>query len=122
LLDEETIGYVEKELNRMISETDMRERIRWVSREISLHSPEDFALGYLIGSLASHAYSVAMRQSRTKKLEKKMKEREKKIGSKDYEPLRFRFIWTKKEDAQIRNILRRRLVEIRRKVNKDFHR
>jgi len=134
-LDEETIGYIEKELNRMISETDMRERIRWVLEEIPVSSKEDFALGYLIGSLTSHAYDGARRQSRIKKIDKRWKRKmEKEMGKerlreierkgeeiiKDVKPPRV--YWTKKEDTQIRNMMIRRLVQIRRKVHRDFHR
>lgn len=135
MLDEETIGHIEKELDRMISETDMRERMRWVLKEIPVGSQEEFALGYLIGSLTSHAYDVTMKLSNIKKIDKRWKRKiEKEMGKerlreierkreeiiKDVKPPRV--YWTKKEDTQIRNMMIRRLVQIRRKVHRDFHR
>jgi len=38
----------------------------------------------------------------------------------DYKPTRVH--WTKKDEADTRDILRRRFVDIRRKVSRDFHR
>ena len=130
-MDKETRGLVEKALDYMISETDTRNMIGWVSREISVRSPEDLALGYLIGSLTRYAFSVARTGKRSKKFEERMqreigKERLREIQRdteermKDYKPVRV--CWTKKDESDTRDILRRRLVDIRRKVSRDFHR
>ena len=130
-MDKETRGVIEGALDRIISEMDTTDMIRWVLREISVHSQEDFALGYLIGFLMRFAIDMGWRRKVVRKsierTEREMgKERMREIrreiaeSSKDYEP--FRVYWTKNDMRDMRDILRRRLVDMRRKVSRDFHR
>ena len=115
----------------MIEETDTTNRINWVLREISVHSEEDFALGYLIGDLFRYATQVAWTKKVSRKIEKRSeselgKERLREIErmgeeyAKGRKPLRI--YWTKKDTTDIIDMLRRRLVDMRRKVSRDFHR
>jgi len=115
----------------MIEETDTTNRINWVLREISVHSEEDFALGYLIGDLFRYATHVAWTKKVARKIEKRSeselgKERLREIErmgeeyAKGRKPLRI--YWTKKDTTDIIDMLRRRLVDMRRKVSRDFHR
>jgi len=126
----ETRGLIEKALDRMIEETDTTDRIRWVLREISVHSQEDFALGYLIGDLLRYAVQMGWAKKVFRKLEEAT---EREIGKERYREIkreseeRFmghkpaRIYWTKKDMTDMIDILRRRLVDMRRKVSRDFH-
>lgn len=132
-MDAETRGPIEKHLDYLISSMDMTNTIRWVLREIPVHSPEDFALGYLIGFSMKHAYDIAYHKKVIKKLDEnrerefgkeRMKEIEKeyeewKERSGDYKPIRV--YWTKKDKTDVGDVLKRRLVDMKRKVSRDFH-
>lgn len=130
-MDKEARGFIEEELDRLISETDTVDVIRWVTRETPVRSQEDFALGYLIGSLTRYAFDVAWKKKGLKKVAEKWEremgkeryreyQRRMEDENRDYKPFKFR--WTKKDETQVRNMLKRRLVDMKRKVYRDFNR
>jgi len=133
-LDEKTIGHVEKAFNLALEQEDILDRTKWARDEVILKTPEDFVLGYVLGSLMSGAYEIARIEKidriSNKRLEKELgKERVKEMQKRWRENVeegkhtRIRpTLLTEKEENQIRDMLRRRIPDFRRKIHQELNR
>jgi hypothetical protein len=103
-LDKRTRGKIEKGLDEVLeSEKVYTEKMRWVfDSDFPITSPEEFALGYLLGSLSSWAHSAV----RVEKIKKKRK-----------------FTDTTERDAtEIRNMLRVRIPDFMARISRELYR
>jgi len=129
VLDEKTIGLIEEAFNRALEQEDILDRTKWTRDEVVLKSQEDFVLGYILGSLMSAAYEIA----RIQKIDRLSKKRlEKELGKERAEEIQRRWkngegkvkpiLLTEKEVNQIRDMLRRRISDFRRKIHQEHNR
>ena len=123
MLDDETRGLIENQLDYAIKTLDVNYVIGWVLNEFPIESVKDFALGFALGSLSRYAQDVALKDKGDKKI---IKDLEKEYGKEAVETLKereeeemkemgepFRVILTEREKTQIRDILKRRILDIR---------
>lgn len=80
-MDKKTIGTIEELLNLALKQEDIWGATRWARDVTILNSPDDFVLGYMLGSLMSSAYEIALRKKVWEKIEKiENKRLEKSLG------------------------------------------
>ena len=111
-LDRRTRGFIEKGLDEVL-ETDITNGMRWIPDIMPLGSPEEFALGYVLGSLMGWAHNVIKirriaRISKTKTPDEIMKLARKDISEKDA--------------TEIRDMLIRRILDIVEIINRELNR
>lgn len=124
-MDKETRGVIENALDEGIEGSNVKDIIDWVQDGmIPIGSPEDLALGYMLGSLARLAHRIALGDKITKKMDK---EYEKKFGKKFERPApskdskRLRIYLTKRDIDEIRDMLKRRIMDIKSKITRDLN-
>lgn len=123
-MDEETRGLVESGLDYAIKNLDVERSVswidRWVDKEHPISSIQDLALGYVLGYLSRYAQDVVCDQIKWKETEERY---EKIMGKKlqadpNQQVEAPRVIKLSKKDlAEIRGMLKRRIGEIIEAVN-----
>ena len=129
-MNKETRGYIEEALDKVL-EQDVLNRMQWVLDEYQIESVQEFALGYMLGSLMSTAYEIVRRnklfemtdkrldkeigRKRRKEIRKQFEEKEEKV-----KPIRVSL--SEKEENQIRDMLRRRISDYRQKIYRELNR
>jgi len=130
-LDDKTRGFIENAFDWMIENLEIRDILRWVLDEYPIASREDFALGYTLGSLSRYAHIVVRQDKASKQYRKRQKQRdeeyEKEFGSKPptidtKTPIKpFRIRMTKKDTAEIRAMLGKRILKIKEAIHKGLN-
>ena len=130
-MDKETRGLIEKTLDYSVETLDINDITGWILEEYPAGSIPDLALGYVLGSLARYAHRAVMSEKWTKKFQKK---REKELGKEFVKEMEeksekttknvkaIRVHLTKKDTAEIRDILRRRILDIMDRINRELNR
>jgi len=132
-LDKKTKGTIEDAFDIIIEKLDSRNILEILDRyPMTPEAPEYLALGYIFGYMDRFARHEVWEWRVHKKLEeirKRMdKEFEEKYGRKPSkiekrEDVKFRRVsWTKKDLAEIMDMLRRRLQDVIDKVDRDLNR
>lgn len=111
-LDRRTRGFIEKGLDEVL-ETDITNGMRWIPDIMPLRSPEELALGYVLGSLTGWAHNVIKirriaRISKTKTPDEIMKLTREDVSEKDA--------------TEIRDMLIRRILDIVAIINGELNR
>lgn len=101
-MDKKTRGLIERNLDYIIKKTDITEGMLWLLDDFLPKSPEDLALGYVLGSLKRYAREVI----RMNKILKHRKNTD----------------VTDEEEMIIRDMLRRRIPEFLDKINRELNR
>jgi len=129
-LDRETRGTIEEALDSVL-EQDILEIVGWILEEFAIESPQDLALGYLLGSLMRYGHSVVRMEKLTKRQKKRL---EKELGKERARDLQkgweekaeevkpIKVTLTEKEANQIRNMLRKSIPDYQRKIFRELHR
>lgn len=92
-MDRETRGLIENQVDEMIRTLDINDITSWIVEEHLITSDKDLALGYVLGSLVRYAHTVMVFHKSRDKSKK-------------------RIIITKKDITEIREILKRRIIDI----------
>lgn len=121
-MDKRTRGFIETQLDQFILETNVTDGMRWILDELPItRSPEEIALGYVLGSLMRYYHDVVrirkhMRQSmRLRNRIKKAKTADELKSISERKPKDLDV--TQEDVVEIRDILRRRLQDIMAKIN-----
>lgn len=101
-MDKKTRGFVEKSLDAVLK-TNITDGMRWIVDESPIKSPEELALGYVLGSLTRLLHDTV----RTKRI---LLKRKKALNL------------TENDVTEIRDMLRRRLPDIREKIARELYR
>lgn len=103
-MDKRTRGKIEKVLDEMLeSEEVITQKMRWVfDSDFPITSPEEFALGYLLGALSSYAHGMV----RVAKIKKRRKFTD----------------TTERETTEIRNMLRLRIPDFMARISRELYR
>jgi len=131
-LEEKTRGLIENALDEAIESLDVKDISKWVldAQPYLITSREDFVLGYVLGSMSRFAHRRVWMSKLNKESEKRQKKMdedfEKKHGRKppktgngeNVKPYCIRM--TKKNTAEIRDILRNRILDLRDAIHRGF--
>jgi len=133
-LDKETRGIIEQSFD-FVLEQDILEVVNWILEEFSIKSPQDLALGYVLGSLMRYSYEIVREEKRWKMIKKESEKRlVKKIGKKstkefmerlekkeeNVRPIRVSL--TEKETNQLRSMLKQRIPYYKRRIYRELNR
>ena len=91
-MDEKVRGIIEREFDNLLK-SNILDSIKWFTQEVPHSSVRDIALGYAMGSMESYGRTLHELIMR--------------------EPI---------ETDELESIIRRRLTEIREKINRELHR
>jgi len=121
-MDAEIRGWIEKTLDYAIKTLDIRKILKWLSDSdmIEMESKDVLALGYVLGYLSSTAHGILSNQQSAKKSQE---ECEKIMGEKLPEP-RGKQIFIRispKDTEEVRDMLKRRIENIRKAVTQGLN-
>ena len=98
-MDERTRGYMEAVMDELLEDEKIVEEVTWVQEEIPVSSLRDLSIGYAIGALKAFGWSVNLVRPRGKK----------RASGKEIE-------------KTIITLIKRRLPEILRIIERELHR
>jgi len=130
-LDKETRGTIENSLDEMIRGLDINDITGWIVEEYPITSVKDLALGYVLGSFARYAYTLMLSEKWGKQSKKRLeKEAGREVAErinkslenavKDMKPLRVNL--TEKDYVEIREMLKRRILDIQGIIDRELNR
>ena len=130
-MDEKTRGQIENALDYMIDRLNIRDITDWIFEGYQIKSFEDLAIGYVLGSFSRYAHDVIrqekisksiMRETEAKLGKEKAKELLKRLEKRDEDTKPIRVALTEKDTAEIRDLLRRRFLDIIDRINRELNR
>ena len=122
-MDEKTRGIIENTIDKLIENLDVRSIMDWIFEEYPVESVEDFVLGFTLGSLARYAHTLILTSRFWKKIDKEYEEKfGMKLSTMEAEEKSLLVSLPRKDYADVRDMLARRLRNITNIIGRELHR